>query len=522
MKSLYAQLPHRLNVASYLIENKLLEGYAHNQAYLFRDGSLSFGQLRQYVSHMAALLQELGLEWEQRVALLLPDSPELAIAFWGGVWAGAVPVPINTAYSLDDIRYILEDCRAKIIVTNRAWRDQFPDQLSTFQERLLLVDDTPSLLPLLETLTQEPAAAATTRDDVAFWLYTSGSTGRPKGVIHLHHDMLICTELYAKNILGMHSGDLTYSVATIPFAYGLGNTLYMPLSVGATAILANASNAFDIIADLHYYHPTLFFAIPGIYSAILNIQELAPLDASSLRLCISAAEQLPPSLWYKWREHFGHEICEGIGTTELLHIFLSNTPGQCKPGSSGRCVPGYTTRVVDVQGVQVPPGTIGDLEVGGESLMTGYWNRHQETREAIFGEYMKTGDKYFVDEEGNYYFAGRHDDSFRINGHWILPFEVEDALLQYSGVQDTAVLATVDEQIGQVRVVAYIVLNPEIAPSVELERSLKKHTKQLLPHYKVPSHFIFVPAIQRTATGKIDRHRLRKQATSVIKERETV
>jgi benzoate-CoA ligase family protein len=522
MKSLYAELPHHLNVASHLIEQNIRAGYADKQAYLFRDGSLSFGQLRQYVSRMSALLQERGLEWEQRVALLLPDSPELAIAFWGSVWAGAVPVPINTAYSPDDIRYILADCRAKIVVTNRAWHAQFSDQLAAFQERLIIVDETPSLLSRLDTLLQEPAAALTTRDDVAFWLYTSGSTGRPKGVMHLHHDMLICTELYAKNILGMHAGDLTYSVARIPFAYGLGNTLYMPLAVGATAILADASNAFDIIADLHHYRPTIFFAIPGIYSAILNVQELAPLDASSLRLCISAAEQLPPSLWYQWRERIGLEICEGIGTTELLHIFLSNTPGQCKPGSSGRCVPGYTARVVDMDGAPVQPGVIGDLEVGGESLMLGYWNRHQETCAAIFGNYMKTGDKYFVDADGNYYFAGRHDDSFRVNGHWILPFEVEDVLLQSSVIQDTAVLAMVDELSGQTSVIAYIVLHADSAPSAELQRSLRKQAKQKLPHYKVPSHFIFVPAIQRTATGKIDRHRLRKQAISIMKEKETV
>ena len=522
MESIYAQLPRHFNVASYFIENALLEGRLNSPAYLFPEGSLSFGEVKRSVRHMAAFLQELDLEWEQRVALLLPDSPELVIAFWGSVWAGAVPVPINTAYRPDDIRYILEDCRAKVVVTNRAWRDQLADHLTAFQERLVVVDEPPSLLSLLDTVTREPDAATTTRDDVAFWLYTSGSTGRPKGVIHLHHDMVVCAELYAKHILGLHADDVAYSVARIPFAYGLGNTLYMPMAVGAAAVLSDAVNAFDVIADIHRYRPSIFFGIPGVYAALLNVQELAPLDPSSLRLCVSAAEQLPPSAWYRWRERFGLEICEGIGTTELLHIFLSNKPGQCKPGSSGRDVPGYMVRIVDERGTPVQPGDVGDLEVGGESLMLGYWNRHQETREAIYGDYMKTGDKYFADEDGYYYFAGRRDDRFRVNGQWVLPFEVEDVLLQYPGVQDAAVIAEVDEEKGQARVIAYITLHPDTVPSVDLERLLKKHAKQRLSHVKVPQRILFVPAIQRTATGKIDRQYLRKQALSVTKEVEII
>jgi benzoate-CoA ligase family protein len=518
MESIYAQLPHRLNVASHLLESELLQGRIDSPAYLFQNGSLSFGQVHHYVRRMAAFLSELGLEWEQRVALLLPDSPELVIAFWGCIWVGAVPVPINTAYQLDDIGYIIKDCRAKIVVTNRTWRDQCADQFAAFQERLVIVDESPSLLSLLDTVTHEPDAAATTRDDVAFWLYTSGSTGRPKGVIHLHHDMIVCAEFYAKRLLGMRANDLIYSVARIPFAYGLGNTLYMPLAVGAGAVLSDAINAFDVIADLHHYRPSIFFGIPSIYAAILHVQELTSLDTSSLRLCVSAAEQLPPSLWYRWRERFGLEICEGIGTTEFLHIFLSNLPGQCKPGSSGRCVPGYTVRVVDEQGAPVQPGEIGDLEVGGESLMLGYWNRHKETREVIFGDYMKTGDKYMVDVDGYYYFAGRRDDRFRIQGQWVLPFEVEDVLLQYQGVRDAAVVVEVDEQKDMAYTVAYIVFDPGTVVDTELERSLKKYAKQKLHHYKVPQRIMSVPAIQRTATGKIDRQYLRKQTALAAKE----
>jgi len=511
MESIYAQLPRTLNIAAYFIEENLRNGRGDAPVYLYQNNVLTYRQVHTSVKRMAALLQTLGVEWENRIALLLPDSPELVISFWGSVWTGAVPVPINTAYRQNDIAYILEDCRARVLVTTREWRDRLLTHSFPFLRHRLVVDEPPTLMTALEIVQQEPEAAATTRDDAAFWLYTSGSTGQPKGVIHLHHDMLVCAELYARNTIGLREDDLIYSIAKVPFAYGLGNTLYMPMAVGAAAILSDAPNAFDIVADIHRYRPTVFFGIPSIYSAILNIQELSPLDPSSLRLCISAAEQLPPSIWYRWRDRFGLEICEGIGTTEMLHIFLSNQPGKCKPGSSGQVVPGYTVRVVDEAGNLADPATVGDLEVGGESLMQGYWNRHQETREAIFGDYMKTGDKYLVDADGYFYFVGRRDDRFRVQGQWVLPFEIEDALLQYAGVQDVAVVAEVDESKDLAQVVAYVALGPEVAATATFERELKKHARQKLAHFKIPQRILFVDSIQRTATGKIDRKRIRLQ-----------
>jgi benzoate-CoA ligase family protein len=511
MRSIYEELPRTFNVAAYFLEENLKRGRAEASAYVYKHGNLSYGQVRTYVSRMGALLEDLGVEWENRVALLLPDSPELVISFLGAIWAGAVPVPINTAYRLADITYILEDCRAKVLITTREWRDRLSSQLSPFLRHIVLADEVPSLLETVNAVSREPEDAATTKDDAAFWLYTSGSTGRPKGAIHLHHDMVVCAELYGRNTIGLREGDLVYSIAKIPFAYGLGNTLYFPLHVGAAAVLSDALNAFDVIADLHTYRPSVFFGIPSIYSAILHVQDIAPLDAISLRLCVSAAEQLPPSIWYRWRERFGLEVCEGIGTTELLHIFLSNTAGQAKPGSTGRVVPGYEVRVVDEAGRPVAPGEVGDLEVGGESLMAGYWNRHAETRSAIFGETMKTGDKYLVDTEGYFYFAGRADDRFKIQGQWVLPFEVEDALLQYPGVQDAAVVAETDEGEDLPHIVAYLVLQPGMEAAPGLEQELKKHSRRKLQHFKVPRNFVVVERIERTATGKIDRKRLRMQ-----------
>jgi len=515
MDSIYESLPRTFNSAAFFIEEKnLRHGRENATVYLYQDERFTYGQVHYYVRRMATLLRNLNVEWENRVALLLPDRPELVISFWGSIWGGAVPVPINTAYQLDDISYIIEDCRAKVLVTTREWRDRLPSHISPFLQHIVIIDEDPTLFTVLNGITQEAEVAMTTKDDVAFWLYTSGSTGRPKGVIHLHHDMVVCAQLYARDTIGLQENDVIYSVAKIPFAYGLGNTLYMPMEVGAAAILSDAPNAFDVIADIRRYRPTIFFGIPSIYAALLNIQSLVTLEASSLRMCISAAEQLPPSLWYRWRDQFNLEVCEGIGTTELLHIFLSNLPGQCKPGSTGKPLPGYTVRVVDEEGNPVAPGVLGNLEVGGESLMLGYWNRHQETRKAIFGDYMKTGDKYLVDAEGYFYFVGRTDDRFRVNGQWILPLEIEDVFLQYPGVHDVAVVPDADEQEDLAQVAAYIALKSDIAVTPALEQDLKKHAKRRLLHYKVPRRMFFVNAIERTATGKIDRKRLRIQAAS--------
>jgi len=508
MESVYDQVPRDFNVAAYFIEEKFRVGKPEALAYVYRDGQLTYGQLRTSVSRMAGQLQEWSVGWEARIALLLPDGPELVIAFWGGIWAGAVPVPINIAYQESDISYIIRDCRAEVLVTTREWRDRLATQPSPFLRRVVVVDESPSFLTVLAQVTDTPDAAATCKDDSAFWLYTSGSTGRPKGVIHLHHDMVICAEHYAKATIGIAESDLIYSIAKIPFAYGQGNTLYFPLAVGAAAVLSDARNAFEVIADIERYRPSVFFAIPSVFKGILDVQEIAPLTPSSLRLCLSAAESLPPSIWYRWRDQFGLEICEGIGTTELLHIFLSNRPGEVKPGSTGRVVSGYSVRVVDSEGRPVAPGEVGDLIVGGESLMVGYWNRHRETTQAIFGEEMRTGDKYVVDADGYHYFVGRADDRFKVNGQWIIPVEVEDVLLQFPGVLDAAVVSETQEGEDLPSMVAYLALKPGSAVTPQLQRELKRHSRRKLPAYKVPRRMVFVDVIVRTATGKIDRKHL--------------
>ena len=506
MESISKQLPDIFNVADYFLESDLAKENGQRPALFYQDDTYTYGQLRRWVQRAARSLLQLGLERENRIALLLPDSPELVFAFWGAIWLGVIPVPINTACSVDEVRYILRDSRAKLLLTTEAWQTKLAPISSPFLQHILLKDGES---PFLSRLAQQPddpfPAADTCRDEPAFWLYTSGSTGRPKGVIHLHQNMVVCAEHYAKGALGLHCNDVTYSVAKIPFAYGLGNTLYMPLAVGAATVLSDAATAFDIIADIQRYQPTVFFGIPSVYANLLAVQEIASLDPACLRLCISAAEQLPETLWYQWRATFNQEIYEGIGTTEFLHIFLSNQAGACKPGTSGRPIAGYEVHVVDDRGRPCAAGEIGSLVVRGESLMWGYWNRLQATRQALYGDTMHTGDKYQCDTDGYFKFMGRQDDLFKVNGQWVSPMEIENILHQHPQVLEVAVAPESEggEQLTQV--IAYISLKQGCTPSTDLETSISQFARQRLPHFKAPKTIHFVDRLPRTPTGKIHR-----------------
>jgi benzoate-CoA ligase family protein len=558
MESISTSLPKIFNVAAYFLESNLTADRRDRIAFYCRDDTYTYAQVHSWVRRMAKLLAGLGLEREQRIAILLPDTPEFVFAFWGAIWLGAVPVPINTACTVADVQYILQDCRAKVLITDSSWLEQLgsnfvpflhrrgsanessqsgsvsqrlksplvmqsppawtnitiddlltePDCESSCRQQVVAVDGEQSLLSLLSQQDESMDWAQTDREEPAFWLYTSGSTGRPKGVIHLHQSMVVCAERYGKAVVGLRSDDIIYSVAKMPFAYGLGNTLYFPMSVGAAAILSDAGNAFDIIADFHTYRPTVFFGIPGVYAGILSVDEIAPLDASSLRLCLSAAEQLPPTIWHKWQGRYGIEIYEGIGTTELLHIFLSNRSGACRPGTSGRPVPGYEVQVVDEAGLPVADGEIGALQVSGESLMLGYWNRLSATRSALYGTTMRTGDKYVRDADGYFRFMGRNDDFFKVNGLWVSPFEVEDVLLQHQSILDAAVVPRIEPDGDLTQVIAYVSLKAEFQPSIELERSIRQTVKAQLPPFKVPKSIQFLETLPRTPTGKVHRQAL--------------
>jgi benzoate-CoA ligase family protein len=501
--------PHTFNAAAYFLEANLTPDRRDRVAFYYQRETYTYQQVYDSVQRTVRVLSDLGIEQENRIAILLPDSPEAVFTFWAAIWLGAIPVPINIACKIDEIQYILQDSRAKLLLTHQRWQEALDPIHSSYLRHVVLVDgDTPFKSLLLQQLADPLPHAATHRDEPAFWLYTSGSTGRPKGVMHRHQSMVICAEQYGKATLGLTETDIVYSIANMAFAYGLGNTVYMPMAVGAAAVLSEANSAFDIINDIHQYRPTVLFGIPSVYANILAIYDISPLDVSSLRLCVSAAEQLPKSIWYQWRETCDREIYEGIGTTEFLHIFLANTPQGCKPGSSGCPVAGYNVQVVDEQGMPKQPGEIGDLQVSGESLMLGYWNRLQETRQALWGNTMRTGDKYVCDVDGYFTFMGRKDDLFKINGQWVSPLEIEDILHQHPDILEVAVLPEFSEDKQLTQVVAYVALKEELSASTELKNNIRQFAKQRLPHFKAPQVIHVVTHLPRTSTGKIHRKAL--------------
>jgi len=503
------RLPDRFNAAAYFLGGKdpgRIALYAGDERW-------TYGELSEAARRAAGLFAALGARPEERVALLLADCPAFVVAFWGAIWAGMVPVPVNTACGLDDIRHILADCRSTLMVTTRAWVEKLSPLLAPRLAEVLLVDGEEPFLARVAAAPEQPEPAPTHRDEPAFWLYTSGSTGRPKGVIHAHASPVVAARLYGTGVLDLRPDDITYSIARLPFAYGLGNSLYLPMAVGGATVLSDAANAFDVVADIRRHRPTVLFGIPSLYAAILAAHEIAEPDFTSLRLCVSAAEQLPRPLWWKWFETYGLEICEGIGTTELTHIFLSNRPEQCRPGSSGKPVPGYDVRIVDEAGNTLPPGEMGLLQVGGESLMLGYWNRLDATRAALHGSEMVTGDRYRVDDEGWFYFMGRHDDFFKVNGLWVSPFEIEEALLAHPGVLDAAVVPQPDGG-GVNSLVAFVSLKDGFAPTTDILGAIRREARAHLPAFKVPRTIHVLGSLPRTPTGKVHRRALLAMAAT--------
>jgi benzoate-CoA ligase len=355
-------------------------------------------------------------------------------------------------------------------------------------------------------------AERTSRDDAAFWLYSSGSTGFPKGCVHLQRDMPFCAAAYATGVLGIASTDRCFSVAKLFFAYGLGNAMYFPFSVGATSILwpgpPTAANVFGVIER---YKPTLLFSVPTNYAMLLAHERIPDFDLSSVRLAISAGEALPPALYERFRTRFGVEILDGIGSTEILHIFISNRPGAAKPGASGQLVPGYDARIVDDEGRPVATGEIGNLLVKGDSICSMYWNKHDQTRATIQGDWIRTGDKYSQDADGYFCYAGRCDDMLKVGGIWVSPMDVENALIEHPAVLECGVIGRCDHN-RLVKPAAYVVLRDGLVGSPELAATLQEFVRTRLADYKRPRWVEFVPSLPKTATGKIQRFKLREAA----------
>lgn len=509
------KIPREYNAAHDLIERNLQAGRGGKVAFHDDNGSCTFGELAERVNRFANGLTGLGLEAEQRVLLCLHDSIDFPVAFLGAIKAGIVPIAVNTLLTQGDYEYMLSDSRARVAVVSAALLPLFKPLLGKlpFLKRILVSggseQDADSMSRLIANGPDTFTAAPTTADDTCFWLYSSGSTGAPKGTVHVHSSLIQTAELYARPILGIQEDDVVFSAAKLFFAYGLGNGLTFPMSVGATGVLmAERPTPASVYARLRKHQPTIFCGVPTLYASMLASPEIPPRGQLRLRRCASAGEALPEDIGKRWTEHFGVEILDGIGSTEMLHIFLSNRAGDVRYGTTGRPVPGYEVRLMDDDGNPVPQGEPGELQVAGPTSAALYWNNREKTRGTFQGPWTRCGDKYVLNEEGYYVYSGRSDDMLKVSGIYVSPIEVESTLITHEAVLEAGVVGKEDDD-KLIKPIAFIVLKPGYTPSPELAESLKKHVKALLAPYKYPRWFEFIEELPKTATGKIQRFKLR-------------
>jgi benzoate-CoA ligase len=501
------EIPRDYNVAADLIERNLAAGRGSKLAYVDDAGQYTFAELGERVNRFGSGLQALGLQMEDRVLIAMHDGIDWPTAFLGAIKAGIIPIAVNTLLTTKDYEYMLSDSRARALIVSEALLPQFKPVLERmpFLKHVLVA-------PFKDVMNKGKASlktAPTTRDDACFWLYSSGSTGMPKGTVHVHGSVPIAVELYAKGVLGMNESDTVFSAAKLFFAYGLGNALTFTLYTGATAVLmAERPTPASVFKRLIEKKPTIFFGVPTLYAAMLASSEFPKQGDLALRTCVSAGEALPPQIAKSFKDKTGVDILDGIGSTEMLHIFLSNRAGDLRHGTTGKPVPGYELRLVDEKGNPVKQGELGELEIHGPTAAAYYWNNREKTRSTFVGGWTKSGDKYSVDADGFYAYGGRSDDMRKVSGIWVSPAEVEAALVSHDAVLEAAVVGHEDEQ-KLVKPMAYVVLKPGRAPEENLKATLQQHVKDRLAPYKYPRWIEFLPELPKTATGKIQRFKLR-------------
>jgi benzoate-CoA ligase len=555
--------PAELNFASYLAA--LNAPRAAKPAYIDDTRQLSYGELAERVARMAGALRQLGLRREERILLLMQDTVDWPIVFLGALHAGVVPVAVNTLLTADDYAYIVSHSRVRAAfvsgallpvlqtalaqapgdvehvvvaqplaspavasqaVASQAVASQAVASQAVASQAVAsqpVASQSSSALPVRTyefnaLLAAAPLAPAvrTLADEIAFWLYSSGSTGKPKGVVHTHGNLWHTAELYAKPVLGIREDDVVFSAAKLFFAYGLGNGLTFPLSVGATVILmGERPTPQAVFQRLTRHRPTVFYGVPTLYASMLASPDLPPRDQVAMRVCTSAGEALPRDIGERFTRHFGCEILDGIGSTEMLHIFISNQTGQLRYGTTGKPVPGYEVQLRDDNGAPVAAGAIGDLYIKGPSAALMYWNNRDKTRQCFLGDWLKSGDKYTCDADGYYTYAGRSDDMIKVSGQYVSPVEVENILVQHEAVLEAAVIGVPDHD-GLVKTKAYVVLRPGFEPDANTGAALQSYVKQHLAPFKYPRQINFTEELPKTATGKIQRFRLRQLEESTL------
>lgn len=511
-------IPQYYNITTKLVDETIEKGDENKVAVYYKDEEYTYKQIQEMINKVGNALHILGVHMEERVMLVMYDSPEALASFYGAIKVGAVPIPINYMYTADDYRYLLNNSRARTIIVH----EDFIEQVEYWKEKLLYVENTIvigkksrsyhiSYHDIVDRCSGELNVAYTTVDDTAFWNYTSGSTGVPKAAVHLQHDIFTCIDNYARSVLGLTENDRLLSASKFFFAYGLGNSVFYPFGIGASVVLLPDRPLPEVIfKTINDYHPTAFFGVPTLYANMLQVQDAEKkYDLSSLKICTSAGEALPKQIYSEWKRRFGLEILDGIGSTELLHIFISNRPGKAKPGSSGQLVPGYAARIVDDKGQDLPDGDVGTLLVKGESIAAFYYRQHEKTTKSMLGEWFNTGDKYYRDSDGFYYYCGRGDDMLKVGGIWVSPIEIEDTLMSHPAVLECAAIGRKDES-GLTKPKAFIILKKGFKPSDELAKEIQAYVKKSIAPYKYPRWVEFVKTLPKTSTGKIQRYKLRE------------
>ena len=507
-------LPERYN-ASLLIDGNLRAGRAEKVAIYCEGEQVTYGELAGRINRLGNSQRDLGIDQEDRVLMVLNDTPAFPTAFFAAMRIGAVPIPTNTLLGAEDYRFFIENSRARAVVLDSQHLEKVSEGLRELDTSPVLVladgraEGCLSLVDLIEAGDEELRPADTHRDDPAFWLYSSGSTGKPKAAVHLQHDIDYTCETYARNVLGISEEDHVFSASKLFHAYGLGNGISFPYWAGASTVLYPGKPTPDAILETaQAQRPTLFFSVPTLYNAMLNHPGSGEYDLSSIRLCASAAEALPASIWRRWKETFGSVILDGIGSTEMLHIFVSNTPGELKPGSSGKPVPGYEARIVDEDGQPLGRGYAGYLSVKGDSAAAFYWRNHEKTKATMQGEWLFAGDWYHVDEDGFYWYEGRSDDMIKVSGLWVSPVEIESVLGEHPAVIEAAAVGVAVDELTRVK--ASIILREGREASEELTGELQEWCKERLKRYQYPHVVEFVEELPKTVTGKIQRFKLRE------------
>jgi benzoate-CoA ligase family len=501
----------RFNLCEYLLGSERLSRIGDNTAIEYCGERITYNALAKLVFHSSYQLKEQGIAEGDRIALLLYDSPLFISFFLASASTGAISVPVNTALSPDDVKFIIKDSGARLVIYEEDLKDKLHLLEATTSDNCVLVGvSAKDRAGLSAEIGNATGRAGTSRESPAFMLYTSGSTGTPKGALHHHGAIPFTVQSYAANVLRLTEQDRIYSSSRLFFAYGLGNSLSFPLAAGACVLLdSDRPNAERIARIFEEQKPSLFFGVPAVYRALLEFHANNPVDVSSLRLCVSAGEALPARIFEDWQREFGLAILDGIGSTEMLHIFISNKEGEARAGSSGKIVEGYEARLIDDRGDEVSANELGNLWVKGGSATTGYWNRPELTAATIHEGWIKTGDIYRRDEDGFFYHVGRSDDCFKVRGLWVSPIEVESALLAHEAVAEAAVVSAVDTD-GLATVRAFVVIRQE-GDGEKIKEELRNFAGSRLAKYKVPSQIELIDEMPRTSTGKIQRYKLRAE-----------